>query len=159
MARFTSLHKIIAALSLVLPLTFSAPASAQSDVELCQAFVNFGGIITGYILPLTVKDFADMNSGKNSQLVQGVIVKLDRELTARNKQVLNQLGQENTPLFEEAASDFAIDLALSAQVSDSRSAAQFMQQECMAIGARQILEIQRATYQQAGQGQPQGQTR
>lgn len=147
MVKHASLLALIAAIS----FGATAPASAQSDTQVCQAFGNFGGIVTDYILPLSVKDFASMNSGQNQSLIQGIMTKIDRELNQADKQAFNQVGDESAALLEEAAADFAIDLTLSGQVHDRQSAVNIMRQECLTTTPRRIVEIQRSSYQSVPQ--------
>lgn len=155
MVKRVSLLALLTAIS----LGVTAPATAQSDTQVCQAFGNFGGIVTDYILPLSVKDFASMNAGKNQSLAQGIVAKIDRELTQADKQALTQIGDENAALLEEAAADFAMDLTLTAQVQDRHAAANIMRQECLRTTPRRIVEIQRSSYQNQGENAPQGTTR
>ena len=56
-------------LTTVLALTAAGSVTAQSSTfypAACQAFANIGGIISNHILPMSVKDFAAMNSGETS---------------------------------------------------------------------------------------------
>ena len=154
MAKFSPLYAMLIAAT---SLSLAAPSQAQSSTQTCQAFGNFGGILTRHILPLSVKDFADMNSGKNPRLVQVAVAKLEQGLTASDKQAISRLGEENGALFEEAASDLAMNIVLTGSASTSQATAAIMRQECQNLGVSQIIEIQRATYQSQGQSQPQGQ--
>lgn len=141
-----------------LSIGMASPATAQTssaDQENCRAFAHFGGIVAAYILPLSVKDFADLNAGKNQRLIDGAIAKIERELTTRDKSALTRLGNENSALFEEAASDFAMNAVLAGIGGTRQEIVNTMYQECTATGTEAILQFQRAAIQE--QQQQQGQ--
>jgi len=160
MARLTKTLALIATLSLSASL--SAPASAQtasSNDEACRAFAHYGGIVAAHILPLSVKDFADMNAGKNQRLVDAAMSRLQRDLTTRDKSALSRLGDENRLLFEEAATDFSMNAVLAGIGGTRQEIVSTMYQECSSAGPQEIINFQRALYQDQGQGTAQPQTR
>ena len=160
MARPTKTLALIAALSL--SASFGAPASAQtssSNDESCRAFAHYGGIVAAHILPLSVKDFADMNAGKNQRLVDAAMSRLERELTTRDKTALSRLGDENRALFEEAATDFSMNAVLAGLGGTRQEVVSMMYQECSAASIQEIINFQRSLYQEQQQGTGQPQTR
>jgi len=160
MARPTKIFALIAALSLSASLN-AAPATAQtasSNDESCRAFAHYGGIIAAHILPL-VKDFADMNAGKNQRLVDAAMSRLQRDLTTRDKSALSRLGDENRALFEEAATDFSMNAVLAGLGSTRQEIVSTMYQECSSVSPQEIINFQRSLYQDQGQGTAQPQTR
>jgi len=74
-------------------------------------------------------------------LITSCPTKLDQGLSQSDKQALNQLGEENGALFEEAASDFAMNVVLSGGANSGQATASIMRQECLNLGVSQIIEI------------------
>ena len=103
---------------------------------------------------MSVKDFAAMNSGKNTALIDGAIAKLDSDLSPSDKGALEALGVENRGLFEEAAVNLAIDVVLSGEASSAAAVANIMRQECQSFGADKIIEFQKSIYAEPAAGQP-----
>lgn len=153
MARLSPLYALLTAVALSASVPSQAQqrtqpqAQAQGDRANCQAFANFGGIVADYILPISLRDFAAMNSGKDQQKVQQFMSKVDRELTAADKQTFDRLGEDNAVIFEEAATDFAINLVLDGHGANRQNITAIMQQECTQVTSRRILDIQRQSYQ------------
>ena len=140
-------------------LTFSAPLQAQTSAQpqnnavSCQAFANLGGIVADYILPMSLRDFAAMNAGQAPHKVQEFVAKIERELSANDRQAFSRLGQGNAELFEESATEFAINLVLDGHAPDRQTATSIMRQECTQATPQRIIDIQRQAYQSESQGQ------
>ena len=130
-----------------------AAQSNTSSVAACQAFSNYGSVFSGIILPMSVKDFAAMNSGQNQAMVDGAFSRLNKEMSARDKGVLSALGTQNMALFEEAAIDMAIDIVLSGQTSSPAQIGNIMREECASFGVSQIIEYQKSLYSNSSPGQ------
>ena len=130
-----------------------AAQSNTSSVAACQAFSNYGSVFSGIILPMSVKDFAAMNSGQNQAMVDGAISRLNQQMSARDKGALSALGAQNMALFEEAAIDMAIDIVLSGQTSSPVQIGNIMREECASFGVSQIIEYQKSLYSNSSQGQ------
>ena len=145
MARLSSFYVTLTAIAL--SVTLPAHAQTQSDASSCQAFSNYGGIVADFILPMSLRSFAAMNSGKDQQIVQQFVSKVDRELRPIDKQIFDRLGEENSILFEEAATDLAINIVLDAHASNRQGVNSIMKQECLKAGANRIIEFQRQSYQ------------
>lgn len=128
-----------------------AQAQTQSDTSSCQAFSNYGGIVADFILPMSLRSFADMNSGKDQQIVQQFISKVDRELRPADKQVFDRLGEQNSILFEEASTDLAINMVLDGHATSREGVTSIMKQECLKAGSNRIIEFQRQSYQTESQ--------
>jgi len=149
-------HLFFISLATLLSLMTAESATAQSsksNLAACQAFADIGGIISSHILPMSVKDFAAMNSGRNTSLIEATISRLNREMSPSNKQALEALGAENKSLFEEAAVNLTIEIVLSGEGGTPNQVANIMRQECQSFGANEIINFQKSTYenQQAGQ--------
>ena len=153
MARLSPLYTLmtVAALSLSTPLHAQSrtqvQAPSQNNAASCQAFANLGGIVADFILPMSLRDFAAMNGGQAPQRVQAFVSKIDRELNPNDKQAFSRLGQENSAMLEEAATEFAIDLVLDGHASSRQGVRSIMSQECTQVTAQQIIEIQRQSHQ------------
>ena len=141
----------------LLSVSVTGSVSAQTsgtNPAACNAFASVGAVISNYILPMSVKDFAAMNSGKNTALIDGAIAKLDSDLSPSDKGALEALGVENRGLFEEAAVNLAIDVVLSGEASSAAAVANIMRQECQSFGAGKIIEFQKSIYAEPAAGQP-----
>lgn len=145
MARLSSLYATLTAIAFSAALP--SQAQTQIDTSSCQAFSNYGGIVADFILPMSLRNFADMNSGKNQQIVQQFISKVDRELRPADKQIFDRLGEQNSILFEEAATDLAINMVLDGHAASREGIANLMKQECLKAGTNRILKFQRQSYQ------------
>ena len=140
----------------LLSLTAVESVTAQSSTSnpaACQAFANIGGVISSHILPMSVKDFAAMNSGRDTSLIEAAVSKLNREMNASDKRALEALGTQNKSLFEEAAVNLAIEIVLSGEGPSPSQVANIMRQDCQSFGANEIINYQKSIYanQQAGQ--------
>ena len=147
---------LFTSLTTLLALTATGSVAAQSSTSnpaACPAFANIGGIISSHILPMSVKDFAAMNSGKDASLIEAAISKLNREMSASDKLALEALGPQNRSLFEEAAVNLAIEVVLSGEGPSPSQVANIMRQDCQSFGANEIINFQKSIYanQQAGQ--------
>lgn len=149
MARLSSFYAILTAIFLSTALP--AHAQTQNDASSCQAFSNYGGIVADFILPMSLRSFAAMNSGKDQQIVQQFISKVDRELRPTDKQIFDRLGEQNSILFEEAATDLAINIVLDGHAASRQDAINIMKQECLKAGSNRIIEFQRQSYQSESQ--------
>ena len=74
MPRLSSLHAILIAMAFSAALP--SQAQTQSDTSSCQAFSNYGGIVADFILPMSLRSFAALNSGKDQQIAQQFISKV-----------------------------------------------------------------------------------
>lgn len=138
------------ALMTVTALSVATPTQAQTQPNnsaSCQAFSNLGGIVADYILPMSLRDFAAMNGGKAPQKVQAFVAKIDRELSPNDKQAFLRLGQDGAAIFEEAATEFAINLVLDGHATNRQEVSNIMRQECTQATPQQIINIQRQSYQ------------
>ena len=96
-----------------------------------------------------------MNSGQAPHKIQEFVAKIERELNPNDKQTFQRLGQGNSELFEEAATEFAINLVLDGHVSDRQLAISIMRQECTQATPQRIIDIHRQAHQEANQQQQQ----
>ena len=149
MPRLSSLHAILIAMAF--SATLPSQAQTQNDASSCQAFSNYGGIVADFILPMSLRSFAALNSGKDQQIAQQFISKVDRELRPADEQVFDRLGEQNSVLFEEAATDLAINMVLEGHAASRQEVTNVMKQECLKAGTNRIIEFQRQSYQTESQ--------
>ncbi|MEP6343253.1 MAG: hypothetical protein ABJ275_08055 [Maricaulaceae bacterium] len=143
----------LASLGLSAPLQAQVQPQAhpQNDAATCLAFANLGGIVADYILPISLRDYAAMNSGKDPQRVQGLVNKIDRELSQTDKQAFSRHGPNNSALLEEASTELAINLVLDGHASNPQGISSFMLQDCRQATPSRIIEIQGQAHQDQSQ--------
>jgi len=136
----------ILAAAFTLSLSPSAFAASVDDAAGCKMYSQFGSTMVDFMLPLTLQDFVDMMSGKDTEALAGMSVELISQMDKGDMKTMLALGNE-AQIVGRAAGEVAMQILMSGQASSSSEVKTIMRSQCKKIGFTQLIANQKKANQ------------
>jgi len=130
-------------LALLLGFCSVSTAHAQSDKNICSIYGSIGESMVDFMLPLTLKNFIELNTGGNPELEQELTSALESSLSVSDARSFVKLNEEEQTLLGEAAGGTAVTLLMSGHAADAKAIKTFMQKNCEKHGYKTIIAQQK----------------
>ena len=118
-------------------------AHAADENAVCSAYGKIGGYLVGSLLPRSLQDFVDMNTGKNPEFAKELITGLLSELNGVELMAFSTLGEEDASLLGESAGQVSVALLMEGTNKDD--VINTMRDRCLAVGSKQITANMKAS--------------
>jgi len=123
-------------------LAMASTAYAGEDDALCNLYSKSGGAMVEFMLPLTLQQFVDMTTGKDTALMNRMSASLLKEFEPAELIALSTVGEGKAGLIGEAAGHVAVELLMSGQATTKSGIVNIMSSNCHAIGPETIIANQ-----------------
>ncbi|MBL4617953.1 MAG: hypothetical protein JKY46_09670 [Robiginitomaculum sp.] len=115
---------------------------ANDDQELCGFYGNIGRSIAEFMLPLTIQQMVDMNSGNNPALQKEMEAKVMTYVTANQLIAAGNLKEQEITFFAESAGQNGVMLLMEAKARSSTEVYDILETRCKRVGALKLIENQ-----------------
>jgi len=129
-------------ISAIVLLTFSGSLKAN-DEAICNAYGKLGETVASFMLPLTLQQMVNMNSGKDAELMSDFIKKMTDTMSGTEMLALADLGDDAAELLGEFGGQNAITLLMGGQATSSNEIRALMKQQCLQAGPEALVNRMR----------------
>lgn len=122
----------------------STPAQAATSEDTCALYARIGGTMSDFMMPLTVKNFVEMMSGKDNALMAEMTSSLITGIGPDHLATMMTLKGDESELIGQAAGTVMMELLMTGAATTPAEIETNMRQTCNSIGAKTLIANQRA---------------
>ncbi|MCF6292775.1 MAG: hypothetical protein L3J04_05210 [Robiginitomaculum sp.] len=115
---------------------------ANDDQELCGLYGNIGRGVAEFMLPLTLQQIINMNSGNEPELQKESETKAMTYVTANQLIAAVKLTEQEVAAFGESAGQNAVALLMEAKARSGMDIFDFLTNRCNRLGAQTVISNQ-----------------